>query len=149
VETLKSDLEELLATQGLFQKEAEAMLRTWEDSWFEEGFRVFFVLPRTQTNAILPLEVTPRPRRLVRVLAGRIEVMTQEAVQDIFGFLSLLKTEPRINNAEVSVARQRYGRFLAPMIRSVLDSHPALWDPGIEGSLVSLGLPAPLQTRPR
>ncbi len=59
VESVKQDLETLLARHGLYPKEAEAMVKTWEDSWFEEGFRVFYVLPRQQTDAILPLEITP------------------------------------------------------------------------------------------
>ena len=45
VESLKHELETLLAGHGLYPKEAEAMVKTWEDSWFEEGFRVFYVLP--------------------------------------------------------------------------------------------------------
>jgi len=142
VESLKRDLEMLLAAHGLYAKEAEAMVRTWEDSWFEEGFRVFYVLPRQHTDAILPLEITPEPNNLVRVLVGRMEIMTPEAAQEIFRLLTRLKSVPGTQNAEVSEVRQLYGRFLAPMIRSVLQTHPSLWDPALEWSLHSLGVPA-------
>jgi hypothetical protein len=141
VESLKRDLEMLLATQGLYPKEAEAMVRTWEDSWFEEGFRVLYVLPRQQTDAILPLEITPKPTKLVRVLVGRMEIMTPEASQELFQFLTRLRKAPGIQNAEVVKVQRRYGRFLAPMVREVLDKHPALWDPALENSLKSLGVP--------
>jgi hypothetical protein len=140
VESLKRDLEMLLTAHGLFPKEAEAMVRTWEGSWFEEGFRVFYVLPRQQTDAILPLEITPTPNKLVRVLVGRMEIMTPEAVQGILQLLTRLKAMPGAKNTEISDARQRYGRFLSPMIQRVLEEHPNLWDPSLEPSLRSLGL---------
>ena len=146
VESVKHDLETLLAGHGLYPKEAEAMVKTWEDSWFEEGFRVFYVLPRQQTDAILPLEITPRPNKLVRVLVGRMEVMTPESEQEILGLLSRLKKAPGTQNSEVSEFRKRYGRFLAPMIRTVLEKHPNLWDPALESSLESFGVP-PRQRR--
>src|SRR5262245_19917488 len=57
LESLKLELETVLVGHGLFATEAEAMVKTWEGSWFEEGFRVFYVLPRQQTDAILPLEI--------------------------------------------------------------------------------------------
>jgi hypothetical protein len=132
----------LLVTHGLYPKEAEAMVRTWEDSWFEEGFRVFYLLPRQQTDAVLPLEITPKPTELVRVLVGRMEIMTPEAGQEIFQLLTRLKSAPGIQNAEALRVQRRYGRFLAPMVREVLDKHRALWDAALESSLRSLGVSA-------
>jgi len=140
VESLKHDLETLLAGHGLYPKEAEAMLKTWEDSWFEEGFRVFYVLPRQQTDAILPLEITPKPTKLVRVLVGRMEIMTPEAGQKIIQLLTRLKTTPGTPDAEILEVQRRYGRFLAPMVQEVLQKQPTLWDPTLESSLKSLGL---------
>ena len=142
VESLKLDLEMLLAKHSLYPKEAAAMVRTWEDTWFEEGLRAFYVLPRQQTDAILPLEITPKPAKLVRVLVGRMEIMTPETSQEILQLLTELKKAPGNQNAAVFRAQQRYGRFLAPMVREVLRRHPALWEPALEGSLKSLGLPA-------
>jgi hypothetical protein len=141
VESLKQDLQTLLAGHGLYSKEAAAMVKTWEDSWFEEGFRVFYVLPRQQTDAILPLEITPRPTKLVRVLVGRMEIMTPEAGQEIIQFLTRLRTTPGTRDAEILEAQRRYGRFLAPMVREVLQKQPTLWDPALERSLKSLGIP--------
>jgi hypothetical protein len=31
---------------GLYRKEAEPMVETWRDSWFEEGIRLFYIVPR-------------------------------------------------------------------------------------------------------
>jgi hypothetical protein len=118
------------------------MVKTWEDTWSEEGLRAFYVLPRQQTDAVLPLEITPKPAKLVRVLVGRMEIMTPENSQEIFQLLTQLKRAPGNQNAAVFGAQQRYGRFLAPMVQEVLQKHPDIWEPALEGSLKSLGLPA-------
>jgi hypothetical protein len=68
---------EALVKQGLYLAEAKAMVKTWEDSWFdEEGLRVLYILPRTWTDRILPLSVEPKPSELVRVMVGRAELLT-------------------------------------------------------------------------
>src|SRR5262245_50647173 len=54
VEPLLREFEKTLVGQGLYEKEATAMVKTWRDSWFEEGLRVFYVMPRRATDAILP-----------------------------------------------------------------------------------------------
>lgn len=141
VESVKYDLETLLVGNGLYPKEAEAMVKTWEDSWFEEGLRLFYILPRQQTDAIRPLEITPKPNKLVRVLMGRMEVMTPESEHEILGLLSRLKKAPETQNPAVSEVRKRYGRFLAPMILTVLDKRSDVWDPALESSLKSLDVP--------
>jgi hypothetical protein len=142
VESLKADLEMQLASHGLYPKEAEAMVKTWEDSWFEEGLRVLYLLPRQQTDAILPLEITPKPHKLVRVLVGRMEIMTPEAMQEILQLLTRLKAAPGAPDGAAAQLRQRFGRFFAPMVRSVLDKHPDLRDAALESRIESLGVPA-------
>lgn len=65
-----------LARQGLHPSEAEAMVKTWWNSYFDKpGLRVFWVLPTARTDAILPLSVDPAPERTIRVLVGRSEVI--------------------------------------------------------------------------
>ena len=41
-------------------------------------------LPRQRADAILPLEITPKPNKLVRVLVGRMEIMTREDTEQMF-----------------------------------------------------------------
>src|SRR6185295_8646373 len=44
-----------LMKEGLYEREATAMVKTWRDSWMEEkGLRVLYVLPRAWTDRILP-----------------------------------------------------------------------------------------------
>ena len=58
---------------------SQTMVQTWKSSWFaDEGTRLLYLVPRAQTDAILPLHVTPTPTETVRVMVGRLEAMTPE-----------------------------------------------------------------------
>ena len=81
--SLRKDLQEILIANGLYPREAAAMLETWRDSWFTEGTRLFYVIPPAAVDTILPLDIEPRPAKVARVFVGRIEVITpatEEAV---------------------------------------------------------------------
>jgi hypothetical protein len=63
----------------LYEKEARAMVKTWRSSWFDEvGTRLFYLLPQTVTNQLLPLEIQPPPDEIIRVMVGRLEIMRPE-----------------------------------------------------------------------
>jgi hypothetical protein len=65
-----------LTAEGLYPREALAMVNTWRDSWFaEDGIRVLYLLPREWTDTTLPLTLNPRPKEIVRVMVGRAEVI--------------------------------------------------------------------------
>lgn len=71
-----------LVAERLYPREAQAMVNTWADSWFtEEGTRVFYIVPRETTDALLPLTITPTPDETVRVLVGRVECLPPEVEQ--------------------------------------------------------------------
>ena len=74
--SLRKDLQDILVENGLYPREAAAMLETWRDSWFTEGTRLFYVLPQSAMESILPLEIIPKPAQIARVFVGRIEVIT-------------------------------------------------------------------------
>ena len=82
-DALAGDLERLLVEQGLFAPEARAMVATWRDSWFEEGTRLFYLLPQSSIDARLPLSITPAPSRIVRAFVGRLELATPAMLSDI------------------------------------------------------------------
>lgn len=73
---LHASLREALMGQGLFADEADALLNTWELSYFKSvGLRLFFIVPRAWTDQCLPLEVS-EPASIERVMVGRIELVT-------------------------------------------------------------------------
>jgi hypothetical protein len=70
------DIVAALVSGGLYRREADAMVQTWWESYFEEpGLRVFWIVPTAETERALPLQVEPAPREKVRVLVGRSEVL--------------------------------------------------------------------------
>jgi len=76
LEKLKTALQSALVSEGLFPDEAQALLNTWELSYFKStGLRVFFLVPRAWTDFYLPLEFS-KPAGLNRVMVGRIELVT-------------------------------------------------------------------------
>jgi len=103
---LQHDLENALTNQGLFRKEAQAMVATWQDSWFEEGSRVIYLVPRRAVDSILPLQVDPSPSYTTRVFVGRMELITSETKHAV---------EEAIARNDSSVI-DIYGRFLEPIL---------------------------------
>jgi hypothetical protein len=114
VVSLGRELERLLVAQGLYEKEAAAMVDTWRDSWLEEGTRVLYLVPRHIVDAVLPLDVTPRAQQTVRVFVGRMEVITPAAEREVRDALAMTDR----------VALARYGRFLQPISDRILETMP-------------------------
>lgn len=99
------ELKRMLVSSGLYDREAQAMLDTWKDSWFEEGARLLYVVPRADVDRILPLTITPKPSTVSRVFVGRVEVMTPATLHDV---------RAAIDSGDRAMLA-RYGRFLQPI----------------------------------
>jgi hypothetical protein len=70
---LRASLKRALLKQGLYSDEAEAMLNTWRESYFEKpGLRLFYVVPREWVDWFLPLKLSV-PARLNRAIIGRVD----------------------------------------------------------------------------
>jgi hypothetical protein len=108
-ESLRQDLQTELTEQGLYPREAAAMIETWGDSWFEEGTRLFYLIPQASVDAILPLEIEPRPAEVVRVFVGRLEIITPEIQTEV---------EQALRLRDLSTLR-KHGRFLEPIAQSL------------------------------
>ena len=75
---LKDELKAELVSDGLYNDEAQALLKTWEVSYFKSpGTRVFFLCPRAWTDYYLPLQIS-LPAQINRVMVGRIELVTPQ-----------------------------------------------------------------------
>ncbi len=110
-----ADLAEVMVKQltaaGLYEKEARAMVKTWESAWFgEDGTRLLYLVPRARTDELLPLTVEPKPDEVVRVLVGRHDFLTPEQEADAERQLRRVKAA----QAELAAAEkelQGIGRF--------------------------------------
>lgn len=76
---LRAEMRKSLVARGLFPDEAEAMLNTWEASYFRtEGLRLFFTLPQAWTDRVLPMDVQGYDStQTVRTMIGRIELISE------------------------------------------------------------------------
>jgi hypothetical protein len=126
-----------LVDEKLYEKEARAMVATWRTSWFgEEGTRLLYSLPRQVTDTLLPLNVEPMPNNLVRVLVGRLEIMTREdetymneVVQIHAGKRRSLELKVGAKSADLSAAQlplpdciRKLGRLAEPMLTRVKET---------------------------
>lgn len=110
MDSLKLAVENMLIAQGLYQDEAQAMFETWRDSWFEEGSRLLYIVPRQFVDSVLPLSISPAPAQTVRVFVGRLELVTpatQRAVEQALA-------------AHDHTILTRYGRFLVPIVENII-----------------------------
>jgi hypothetical protein len=96
------------------------MIETWKDSWFEEGVRVFYILPRMATDKVLPLRVQPQPKETVRVLVGRSEVITPQMETDVRRQVNRLRSPSAAVRAAAEETLKQHGRFYEPVLASVL-----------------------------
>jgi hypothetical protein len=113
VDALDTELESVLVQQGLFNDEAYAMVETWRNSWFEEGSRVFYIVPRPFVDTILPLSIRPAPAEIVRVYVGRLEVVTPATEREVASALA----------AHDALKLGKYQRFLEPITNVVCANH--------------------------
>jgi hypothetical protein len=114
VAALEADVERALIGDGLYAREAKAMVATWRQSWFEEGARLFYLVPRPVIDTVLPLAIDPPPAAIVRAFIGRLELATPA-------------TEAAIADAvarEDLTTLRRYARFLTPLTEPLARGHP-------------------------
>lgn len=122
---VKGAIEQMLVANGLYPAEAAAMVATWGDSWFEEGTRVFYVLPASAIDAILPLDVTPAPASTVRVFVGRMELMSAATLRTVKAAL--------LANDRARLAT--YGRFIEPIAARIMKESAQEERPALERAL--------------
>jgi hypothetical protein len=112
-----------LAGEGLYEREASAMVKTWDDSWFgEPGIRVFYVLPRAWTDRVLPLKLNPAPKEVARVMVGRAELLTPEMEWNLMkGIVRYIDADEAGKAKAVEEARALgLGRFMEPATRRLM-----------------------------
>ncbi|HXX27342.1 MAG TPA: hypothetical protein VEI99_02700 [Terriglobales bacterium] len=107
--SLLADLEGLLIDQGLYPDEAHAMIKTWRRSWFEEGSRLIYLVPRGFVDKVVPLTIDPVPSQVVRVFVGRLELVTPATAKAVSAAL-------RSDDEEVL---NKYRRFLEPILQTM------------------------------
>lgn len=129
------DIARALVAAGLYDKEASAMVNTWQDQWFaEEGTRVLYLLPRAWTDRTLALQVAPQPDHVVRVMIGRAELITPSVERALRKQILTFKNgDSNAKSQAILAARElRLGRFLSAAITRITAGEATLsraaWD---------------------
>ena len=112
-----------LVSEGLYEREAVAMVKTWESSWLsEKGMRVLYTLPRTWTDQALPLAITPAPREVERVMVARAEIITPEMEQKLVSQIERYISADAASRPQIAAETGAlgFGRFIQPILARVL-----------------------------
>lgn len=99
-----------LVRQGLTPDEAAAMVATWRATWFREpGTRVLSIVPSEFIGKNLPLDISPEPKKLVRVFVARHEIISPEKENRLVDLLNL--EEPATAGTRAKLEALELGRF--------------------------------------
>ena len=113
LDSLYRDVEGTLVDQGLYPDEARAMVETWRDTWFEEGSRLIYIVPRGFIDHILPLTINPAPTQIVRIFVGRLEIVTPATANAVETALA----------SRDEATLKKYERFLEPILQTIKEEH--------------------------
>ena len=123
VDLLRKSMHDSLVAAGLYSDEADALLNTWRLSYFRSGGeRVFFIVPQSWTDRVLPLQIQPAAD-ITRVMVGRIELVTPEQR----ALLNKMATMPA-DSSDFNQLLEDYnqlGRFAAALIINEEHLHPS------------------------
>lgn len=116
LDQLREVMVRLLTERGLYEKEARAMVKTWDTAWFgEDGTRLLYLLGSPITEDLLPLRINPQPNKLIRVLVGRHDFLTPEREREIDALVK--KSDSEILGSERAMVEKelsKLGRFQSP-----------------------------------
>lgn len=122
---------ELLVQEGLYEKEARAMVETWRSDWFgDEGTRILYLVPSRLTDELLPLRITPKPSAVRRVLVGRHDILTPEKEDELTRLVKQLDGPSKEQAETADKALNRLGRYRWPALevaRARLKAEKTTW----------------------
>jgi hypothetical protein len=122
-DTVANDLAARLVANGLYAKEARAMVQTWRTSYFmSDGVRVLFVLPQSWTDRFIPMTIDPKPDELVRVMVGRIELLTPQRERVAEQAISELASPDSSVREHAFATLREQGRYVEPIVRRTMNS---------------------------
>ncbi|HEV8604736.1 MAG TPA: hypothetical protein VGQ99_05190, partial [Tepidisphaeraceae bacterium] len=120
IEELADQVAAAIVGEGMYEKEARAMVNTWRSSWFgEEGTRLLYLLPGTLTDKMIPLKVTPAADQVVRVMVGRLEVLTPQVEKSVENLLIQLASPMPKERDDAMAGIIKFGRFAEPALQRV------------------------------
>ena len=118
---IAGDVADRLVESGLYEKEARAMVKTWRTSYFKtEGVRILFVLPQSWTDRYIPMRIDPTPAELVRVMVGRVELLTAKRERRAADAVRDLASPDSAAREKAFATLRDEGRYVEPIILHTL-----------------------------
>jgi len=118
-----------LLDAGLFAEEANAILKIWHKRFFEaSGLSAMHLLPEAEYNRMLPLTITPKPAKTVRVGIAyhpHIEQQPELAARATKLIADLDSAEFPVREAATQ-ALEKIGPWAVPFIEKALKTDPSL-----------------------
>ena len=92
-------------------------------------------MPRQRVDAVIPIHIKPAPDKLVRVMVGRIEVLTPARERQIAKYVADLGADNFRIRETATANLEGLGRLTEPSLRRVLQSSA---DPEVRSRAQSL-----------
>jgi hypothetical protein len=122
-ERLRKTISDAIVAHGLNRDEADALLNTWQQSYFAPGTRVLFLVNPDWTDHVLPLRIS-EPAKITRVMVGRIELVTPFHRHLIGELESAPPPDPTVSLADSYPAYWQLGRFRNALLLDEEIQHP-------------------------
>jgi hypothetical protein len=120
IEELADAMVKVIVAEGMYEKEARSMVNTWRSSWFgEDGTRLLYLLPQSLTDRMIPLTIKPAPDETVRVMVGRLEILTPQVEKNIERLVVQLASPAQAERDSAMRAISKFGRFAEPALQRV------------------------------
>lgn len=112
-------IEKLLARGGLYDKEVKMVSDIWLNHFFfERGAKLIYLMPENLVNSYLPLEITPKPDEIKRVI---LVCINWSMMQEITAILKDLKSiDHTVRSAAIQRAIQQ-GLAIKPYFEGLLN----------------------------
>ena len=110
-------LERMLIDQGMFEKEAVGIAKIWEKEFFEnDGVRVIVMMSRSDVDKALPIQITPKPKKLARAMLACVND-TDSLVQSL---LKKLASDDPPTREAATQALIRMGKAIETIIKDAI-----------------------------
>jgi hypothetical protein len=120
IEELADAMVKVIVSEGMYEKEARSMVNTWRSSWFgEDGTRLLYLLPQSLTDRMIPLTIKPAPDETVRVMVGRLEILTPQVEKNIEKLVVQLASPTQADRDAAMRSISKFGRFAEPALQRV------------------------------
>jgi len=130
------DLVAPLVGAGLYKDEAVALAEIWKEEFFQApGARVLAIVSRAAYDALLPIEIAPKPDKLERVLIAHVECLDPDVAARVGGWIAKLGAESLDERDAAAAELRKLGALAEMPIRAAAEKAT---DADLKGRLLDL-----------